>query len=146
MLIRGAIRSTLWTVIVFMQPLVHAERLSLRDRMAPAVLNSDSRGFDELLRDAEREYRGKNYPAAEEASRKAVEKQRLNRKARYLLGLSLAAQRKLASEALENLRLAAGDYPDAYLEISRIYMDQGQMGQAMEELKKYLDSGQLRAK
>ncbi|MBL8231690.1 MAG: hypothetical protein JNL98_24545 [Bryobacterales bacterium] len=129
-----------------MQPLVHAERLSLRDRMAPAVLNTDTRGVDELIREAEQEYRSKNYAAAEVTSRKAVDKQRLNRKARYLLGLSLAAQRKLASEALENLRLAAEDYPDAYLEISRIYMDQGQMDQALDELKKYLDSGQLRAK
>lgn len=129
-----------------MLPLVHAERLSLRDRMAPVVLNQENRSPEELIREAEREYGSKSYAAAEAASRKALEKQKLSRKARYLLGLSLAAQRRLPGEAMQNLREAAADYPEAHLEISRLLMDQGKLDEAMVELKKYLDSGQLRAK
>jgi tetratricopeptide (TPR) repeat protein len=129
-----------------MLPLVHAERLSLRDRMAPTIHSNDIRSFEEWIREAEHEWVEKNYPAAELAARKALDKRKLSRKARYLLGLSLAAQRRLTAEAMENLREAATDYPDAHLEISRMLMDQGKMDEAMSELKKYLDSGQLRAK
>jgi tetratricopeptide (TPR) repeat protein len=146
MTIRGAACSGLWISVAFLMPLVHAERLSLRDRMAPTIHSNDVRSFDEWMREAEQEWANKNYAAAELAARKALDKKTLSRKARYLLGLSLAAQRRLASEAMANLREAAVDYPDAYLEISRMLMDQGKMDEAMAELKNYLDSGQLRAK
>ncbi|MCS7025649.1 MAG: tetratricopeptide repeat protein [Bryobacteraceae bacterium] len=148
---RGAIRFSFPVLLVFMlphteAPLAGVERLSTTYRMAPAVLRSDTTSVDDWIGEAGRYYRQGHFEAAESASRKAIELQRLNRTARYLLGLSLTAQGKFTEEALENLRQASADHPDAHLEISRIYLETGRLAEAMTELEKYLKRGQLRAK
>ncbi len=129
-----------------MLPLAQAERLSLENRTAPQIFNFPASTADEYIRDSEEQFAAKNYRGAEFSARKAIEKRKLSRRARYLLGMSLAAQHRATVEAAENLREAAVEFPDARLELSRVLMDQGKLAEAMAELKKYLNSNQLRAK
>lgn len=131
---------------LLMLPLAHAERLSVGNRAVPQIFSSTSKTTQDYLREAEEQMIGKNYHAAEVSARQAIEKQKLNRKARYLLGMSLAAQHRNPNEAADNLRDAAVEYPEARLELSRVLMDQGKIEEAMSELKKYLNANQLRAK
>lgn len=74
---------------------------------------------------------------AERAARKAIDLQKSDIRARYLLGASLAAQNKNLDEALENLRTSSGEFPDAHLEISRILIQQGDFENAMQSLQTF---------
>lgn len=83
------------------------------------------------------------YPDAERAARRAVDLRKMDLKARYLLGISLAAQKKNMEEAMENLAASAEEFPDAHLEMSRILIEQGQFDRAMRELQTFTRTGRL---
>lgn len=80
---------------------------------------------------------------AERMARKALEFSRSDVRARYLLGVSLAAQHKRSEEALENLRTAAPEFPDALLEISRLLIEKGDFENAMQSLQAFTQAGKL---
>jgi tetratricopeptide (TPR) repeat protein len=77
---------------------------------------------------------------SERAARKALELQKSDLRARFLLGASLAAQNRNIDEALDNLRASAPEFPDAHLEISRILMEKGEFDSAMESLQTFTKS------
>ncbi|MGH9641549.1 MAG: tetratricopeptide repeat protein [Terriglobales bacterium] len=82
----------------------------------------------------------RNLPEAERAARRALEIDPGSAVCRYVLGMSLAAQDKSRSEALEQLRDASGRIPDAYLAAGQIYQRNGQNSEARTELEGYLKS------
>lgn len=77
------------------------------------------------------------YEKAEEAARKAVALDPLNVKGRYLLGTILVSESKLTDEALDNLRTAAGDFPDARLPLAILYLQRGRIAEAQRELSRW---------
>lgn len=79
----------------------------------------------------------RRYAESERVARKAIELQRMDVRARYMLGVSLAAQHKLVDEALENLRTAAAEFPDAHLEISRLLIEKGDFDNAVQALRMF---------
>lgn len=83
------------------------------------------------------------YEEAERAARQAVELRKLDLRARFELGVSLAGQRRNSEEAMENLRLAAAEIPEAHLELSRLFLEQGDFEPAMRELQAFRKTGKL---
>lgn len=88
-------------------------------------------------------YKANQYEASEKAARQALSAWHFNRKARFLLGMSLAAQKKHIDDALDILNDVASEYADAYLELSRIYMDRGDMDKAMKALDRFTRHSRL---
>src|SRR6266404_7289668 len=80
---------------------------------------------------------------AEKPARKAVEIERGNRRARLLLGWSLAAQFRYTAEALENLRRASSEFPEAHLAAADVLVHQGSLDGARSEVEAYLRSGAI---
>jgi Flp pilus assembly protein TadD len=85
---------------------------------------------------------------AEQAARRAVSLESHNWRAHYLLGMALA--RAVRPEALEKapeaaleLRLGAAGMPHAFIEIARIYLQEGEGPSAAEELKLCLKTGDM---
>jgi Tfp pilus assembly protein PilF len=80
---------------------------------------------------------------AEKAARRAVETDGASRKYRWVLGLILAHERN-DTEALENLKAAREDYPEARLTIAAILLRQGERARAAAELRAYLQRNAAR--
>lgn len=76
--------------------------------------------------------------AAETAARKAIEMDGALQVARYVLGASLAAQRKRDTEAVANLDKATGMFPRARLLAARILAASGHPAAARTQLEQYL--------
>jgi tetratricopeptide (TPR) repeat protein len=77
---------------------------------------------------------------AEKYARKAISLDATSNRARFVLGIALAAQNREPGEALENLKAAARELPEARLALAQFLSDHGQKAQAAGELRKYLDS------
>lgn len=75
------------------------------------------------------------YTESEKAARRAVELRGEDSKARYLLGVSLAFQKKNAAEAEQLLTSAADDVAEARLELSRLLIEKGDFDRGMKELQ-----------
>src|SRR5262245_10550515 len=88
------VRFILTVSCLLMLPLANGERLSLNNRTVPQPFTETSCTLEECLRDAEQAYQTRDFHALEAAARKALRREKLNRKARYYLGVSLAAQRR----------------------------------------------------
>ncbi|MBI3684253.1 MAG: tetratricopeptide repeat protein [Acidobacteria bacterium] len=80
-------------------------------------------------------YRDQRYQDAERAARRALDGDRDNLRARYVLGLALLSQNKYMTEAIDNLTRAAESYPEAHLELGRIYVERGDFPAAMKQLE-----------
>ena len=80
----------------------------------------------------------RRYPEAEAAARRAVQLEPGSPPAQFTLGQSLIHQDKRLPEALEHLRRAAADFPDARLLIARLLVLQGAIPEATTELRAYL--------
>jgi tetratricopeptide (TPR) repeat protein len=83
------------------------------------------------------------YAEAERVARRAVDLRKLDSKARYLLGMALASQRKNLQEAEENLGAAATEVAEARLELSRLLMEKGELDRAMKELQIFTQQSKL---
>ena len=81
---------------------------------------------------------------AESAARKAIRLDGSAVMARYFLGLALLRQQKNTPEALDNLRRASEIIPRARLAIAEVAQKRGDVAQAKEELRAYLNSGKAR--
>lgn len=75
---------------------------------------------------------------AESAAQRAIEIARNNHRAHLLLGWSLVAQYRYSNVALESLRIAEREFPEAHLAIADVLMHQGSLTAAREEVEKYL--------
>ncbi|MDX1981073.1 MAG: tetratricopeptide repeat protein [Bryobacteraceae bacterium] len=83
-----------------------------------------------------------NQPAeAERAARHSLGLHRESRHAEYVLGLSLATQKKDVPEALALLRRAAVEWPHAGLVAASLLMRQGNLGEARLELGQVVERG-----
>lgn len=78
---------------------------------------------------------------AEPLARRAVVGEPQSLRSRYLLGLSLAAQRKSRPEAETLLEEAAPLIPQARLALAHMQMEQGNRDAARAQLERYLDTG-----
>lgn len=82
---------------------------------------------------------------AERYARRAVQRDQVDPRARYLLGLTLLILRKNPEEALAHLGAAADEYPSARLERSRLLIDRGEFDEAMRELERFSRASKLAA-
>jgi tetratricopeptide (TPR) repeat protein len=78
---------------------------------------------------------------AESSARKALQLAPHDRRANLLLGWSLTAQFHFSKEALETLRLAAPEYPEAHLAAADVLMHEGSLDGARKEVDAYIASG-----
>jgi tetratricopeptide (TPR) repeat protein len=83
---------------------------------------------------------------AERTARRAIEVDNSYGRAHYLLGSILSRSVKpgalhQAPEAAKQLRLGAGDVPQAHLTIAKMYLDEGDRLSAAEEVRLYLKCG-----
>ena len=76
---------------------------------------------------------------AERAARQALEADPSERRARYLLGMSLFAQQKLTSETLQTLRRSQNQFPRAQVALAMAEVAMGQTAEARETLRRYLE-------
>jgi hypothetical protein len=81
------------------------------------------------------------YGDAEQAARRALRLGAAASSVNYLLGASLAMQRKYTRETLNNLRQAAGAIPAAHLLAGKVLLGLGNEDDAANEFRAYLDSG-----
>lgn len=107
--------------------------------------------FEERLMAAQSMLESGLYAGAERAAREAIDLRRTSRRARYLLGLSLSMRYRNLDEAAENLIVASEEFPEAHLELSRIYIQKADFQRAMQELDQFtrktkLESRQFLAK
>jgi Flp pilus assembly protein TadD len=77
---------------------------------------------------------------AESSVRKALEIAPNDRRAKLLLGWSLAAQFRYSQEALLTLQSAAYEYPEAHLAAADVLIHDGSLAAARKELEAYLAS------
>lgn len=82
----------------------------------------------------------KRYGEAEAAARRAVELDPNSIPAHYALGRALAGEKQDTPEALENLRMATGQFPNARLFVAWVLARQGALDEAASELREYLKS------
>jgi tetratricopeptide (TPR) repeat protein len=80
------------------------------------------------------------YPEAERYARRAIDLDATSNRARFALGLALAAQNREPDEAVQNLKAAAREFPQARLALAQFFSDHGEKAQAAGELRKYLDT------
>lgn len=83
----------------------------------------------------------KRFQEAALAARRAVELDGSLIRARYTLGLSLAATGERPDEAEHNLRMTVDQYPAARLALAQVLEAKGERRQAREQLETYLASG-----
>jgi len=86
------------------------------------------------------------YKEAERLARRGVELKKMDLKVRYMLGMSLAAQRKNLDEAADNLSIAAEEFPEARLELSRMLVEKGDFDRAMQELQRFTQQRKMSEK
>lgn len=77
---------------------------------------------------------------AESSAREALEITPLDRRANLLYGWSLTAQFRYTNAALESLRLAAREYPEAHLAAADVLVHKGSLAAARTEVEAYLAS------
>lgn len=75
---------------------------------------------------------------AESSARRAIEISSKNHRAHLLVGWSLAAQHRYSNDALESLRIAEREFPEAHLAAADVLLHQGSLAAAREEVEKYL--------
>ena len=80
--------------------------------------------------------------AAETASREALKLDPSDRRARYLLGMSLFSQQKLTEETLSNLRQSQDVFPRGQLALAAAEAAMGDTARARTTLKGYLAANQ----
>ena len=78
------------------------------------------------------------YPEAEMAARHAVDLDPHNSTAQYMLGCTMAMEKRNPSEAIELLRQTEVEFPDARLLLAQILIRQGTVNEAENELHEYL--------
>ena len=78
------------------------------------------------------------YADAESAARRALSVAPQHTTARYMLGATLATERRNPEEAMELLRETKLDFPDARLLLAQILLRRGAVARAEEELRGYL--------
>ncbi len=83
------------------------------------------------------------YKESERVARRGLDLKKLDLKIRYLLGVSLASQRKNLEEAADNLTMAADEFPEARLELSRMFVEKGEFDRAMQELQRFTQERKL---
>ena len=77
---------------------------------------------------------------AEDSARRAIELDRRNHRAHLLLGWSLARQGKYTADALQSLRIAEREFPEARLAAADVLAHRGSFDAAREEVEEYLKS------
>ncbi len=82
----------------------------------------------------------KNYPNAEKSARGAIEIDPNDMKARYILGLSLFAQRRFTPETIGYLKHVEEQFPNARLALAQIAAQTGKVDEARAELTAYISS------
>jgi len=83
----------------------------------------------------------RQYEEAESSVRRALEVSPRSIPAHYALGQVLYGEKKNTSEALESLQKAAEDFPNARLLLADMLLVRGAFPEAVQELRKYLESG-----
>ena len=78
------------------------------------------------------------YPDAEAAARRAIDLDPQNSTARYMLGCILATEKHNPWQAIEMLRQTQDKFPDARLLVAQVLLRQGDVDQAKNELRNYL--------
>ena len=78
------------------------------------------------------------YPDAEIAARRALDLDPHNSTAQYMLGCTMAMEKRNPSEAIELLRQTEVEFPDARLLLAQILIRQGTVNEAENELHEYL--------
>ncbi len=80
----------------------------------------------------------KRFPEAEASARRAIKLDPALTKARYLLGMSLHAEKRFDREMLEDLKKAADEFPQARLALADALVQLGRKPEAALQLKQYL--------
>jgi Flp pilus assembly protein TadD len=80
------------------------------------------------------------FPEAEAATRRALDLAPERRNARYMLGRILAMENSHPAEAIELLRKAIPEFPEARLPLAAVLIRQGALDQAAAELRTYLQA------
>jgi tetratricopeptide (TPR) repeat protein len=78
------------------------------------------------------------YPEAEKLARRALQLDSSLLKIRYILAVSLMAQHRNNTEALENFQRAAGEVPKAHLVAAELLVQTGSRDEAAKHLEEYL--------
>ncbi len=78
------------------------------------------------------------YPEAEAAARRALDVDPHNSTARYMLGCTLATEKRNPEEAMEMLRQTRNEFPDARLLLAEVLLRRGATEEAENELRDYL--------
>lgn len=78
------------------------------------------------------------YPEAEAAARRALGLDPRNATARYMLGATLATEKRNPAEAMQLLRQTTSEYPDSRLLLAKISARLGNLEEAKSELREYL--------
>lgn len=86
------------------------------------------------------------FSEAEDVARKAIEMRRMDLKARFVLGFSLASQKKNFEEAMLNLEMASEEFPEARLEMTRFLVERGEFERAIKELDTFKEQAKLAKK
>jgi tetratricopeptide (TPR) repeat protein len=79
------------------------------------------------------------YPEAEAAARRALDLDPRNSTARYMLGCTLATEKRNPLEAMEMLRQTEREFPDSKLLLAQILLRRGAVEEAENELRGYLN-------
>lgn len=82
----------------------------------------------------------RRFPEAEQAARQGLRYDSTSYRSRYVLGLALDMEGRKAGEALENLTVAARQFPRARVVAAHILVREGERVRAVGELKEYLRS------
>jgi tetratricopeptide (TPR) repeat protein len=80
--------------------------------------------------------------AAERAARQAIDNDGSDNRSRYLLGISLVAQRKLTKETTQSLRRVQDDFPQARIALGMAEAAAGRTAEAKATLTEYLKLNQ----
>jgi tetratricopeptide (TPR) repeat protein len=78
------------------------------------------------------------YPDAEAAARRALDIDPSNPSARYMLGFTLATEKRNPLEAVEMLRQTKREFPVSRLILAQIFLGRGALEEAENELRDYL--------
>ncbi len=84
----------------------------------------------------------KKFEDAERSARRGVSLDHTGTRTRLILAMSLLMQDKFTPEAMEMLKRAARDYPQATLLSARVYAAHGQFNEARQAIETYLQKGE----
>jgi Flp pilus assembly protein TadD len=80
----------------------------------------------------------RRYPEAEAAARQALDLDPRNPTARYMLGATLATEKRNPAEAIQLLHQTTSEYPDSRLLLAMVLVRLGSVEEAKAELQEYL--------